>query len=103
MKNLKFTLVVAILTFATVSFGTKAPDQSGSVQVLSLEQAMTNPALVYAMYQQLDPEFVSKNHTIYYANVEFEDKIYSIYGTQKAWRSFFMRNLRARPGVISSL
>ena len=101
MKNLKIALVAAILIFASVSYGTSRPDRPERIQTLSLKQAMANPGLVQAMHQQLEPALFSGDQSIHYAIVEFEGKTYSIYGTWNAWRSFFMRDLRVRPDVVS--
>ena len=102
MKNLKFALVAAFITFAMLSYGAGIPDRPGHVQTLSLEQARTNPDMVQAMYQQIDPDFLSLEQAVYYAIVEFADKVYVIYGSLRDWKFFFMNQMKAKPIPISS-
>jgi len=79
----------------------KADIDHGPMTVkITLENAITKPALVAAMHQQLDPAlFLQKKQParIITAKVRLNRIVYVIYGSQNAWKEFFQKRLDADP------
>ena len=102
MKNIKFAFVAAIITFSALSFGAGIPDRPGYVQIISLEQAMSNQDMIQAMHEQINPDFLSLEQTVYYAYVEFANNLYLVYGELSEWKLFFMKKIKEKPQAILS-
>ncbi|MEN8224092.1 MAG: hypothetical protein ABFS05_01930 [Bacteroidota bacterium] len=91
MKNLKLVLVAAILSVAMISYAGQKPPQAKKVIKITLTQALTNPGLVRAMYDQIDPSFLKlEKPGLYSAIVTYNHNIYLVVGKRKAWLKFFV-------------
>ena len=101
MKNLKIALVAALFSFATLSFAGGFSDRPDRVQSISLEQAISNPDMVQAMHEQLDPDFLNGEQTVFYAVVTFAGKVYVVHGSSRAWKAFFMNTIKVLPKAIA--
>ena len=96
MKSLKLVLIATIVSVAMMSFAER-PTQPPKENVIkiTLEQALTDPGLVCAMYQQLTPALLQIEQPGYYVGtVRYRCKKILVVGTREAWVEFF----RNRPG-----
>jgi len=92
MKTTKFFLIVALLSYATWTISQSINDDRQNVIGISLKEAMQNPRLVQVMHDQLRPNFLDPAGTtdkLYYAQIIYGRRIYSVYGTYNAWMIFF--------------
>jgi len=103
MKTLKIALIAAVVSFALMSYAgvdTENPAQKVEKEriiKITLKQALTDPGLVCAMYQQLTPAFLQVEQPgLYVASVRYKFKLIEIYGTREAWVLFF----RNKPGGV---
>ena len=103
MKALKLVLIATVVSFAMMSYaGVDKENPAQKVEKervikISLTQALTNPGLVCAMYQQLTPAFLQVEQPgLYVATVRYMRKLIEISGTREAWVEFF----RIKPGGI---
>jgi len=93
MKTLKSAFIAVLLTFSVVGiaksdgFGTLKPPKN--VIYVSLQQAVQNPGLLFAMKQQLDPGFLSTNQQSYTVSVNYQHYRFMITGTYEEWKLFF--------------
>ncbi len=97
MKTVKIAVITLVLAFAALSIVNadgfvKKPPAKKIIHV-TLVQAVQNPDLVIAMYQQLDPSFLITNQYSYTKVVLFHNYLVSITGTHEQWVLFF----RAKP------
>ncbi len=85
-------MIAALLAIAaanmTMADGFKA-NPSKHVLNISLNQAVKNPGLVTAMYEQLDSQFLSNNQLVYVKWVVYKNTVYRITGTWNQWNLFF--------------
>lgn len=98
MKTAKVLIIATLLVFTSVGISnadgfTKAPPAKKVISI-TLTQAIQNPDLVIAMYQQLDPGFLKSNQAVYTKDILFQNYIVRVTGTAGQWMQFF----RARPG-----
>jgi hypothetical protein len=92
MKTTKFLLIAALLLISALSF-TQADQESGQFSVkISLKAAIHNPNLVWAMYDQLNQDFLigTQKLPVYTATVKYRQSLYVIYGTYQEWVNFFV-------------
>jgi hypothetical protein len=92
MKTINFFLIVALLAAGSLTYPQSAtPDNPFSVTI-PLKNAIHNPMLVKAMYEQLNQDFLNSGteEHLYYATVRFKNNRYVIYGTYAEWISFFL-------------
>ena len=93
MKSLKLTLIAIVISFASASIahadGFTTNPQAKKIVNLSIQQAVQNPDLVIAMYQQLDPVFLKSNQPYYSKDVVFQNYVVRITGTYEQWILFF--------------
>ena len=95
MKTLKLTLVATIVAFALVSAanadgGFKLKPRFTKAVELTIENAVKNPGLVAAMYNQIDPALVL-NFPLppIIVDVKYNNAVYRISGTRLEWLKFF--------------
>ncbi len=95
MKTLKLVMIMAILTFTTVTIAiaehpTKINPTKRTIN-LTFEQAIQSPVLVMAMYDQLHPDFLgtNTNQQLYTVSVAYMNYNVRITGTHKQWTLFF--------------
>ena len=93
MKTLAITLVT-LITLSTVSTFSNEVNQTTEKTVsITLEKAITNPQLVWTMYNQLDDDFLNKEFDTYTASVLYNGIQYFITGTHEEWILFFLMDL----------
>ena len=99
MKTLRFALIAAILSFAMISYAGSTPTTPVKKVVhITLAQALTEPGLVAAMYEQLSMSFLKLEQPGFYsATVKYTGAIYKIYATREAWVRFFIN----KPVLVS--
>jgi len=109
MKTMKLTLVAAVLALFMIGV-TNAQDikEKPKFQVgvcMSLKNAVNDPGLMKAIYQQVSMQEVIKAHKhVYTAKVYYNGKVYLITGTFDEWMDFFLRDgrplVRVRPKSV---
>lgn len=90
MKTLKVVLIAAILSFGMTSLPAHSHNKALKIINLSLAQAVQEPGLVAAMYDQLSMGSLKfdQNGNLT-AIVKYNKNIYRIYGPRTAWQRFF--------------
>lgn len=97
MKTLKLVLIAAVLSFGMASMPAHSHNKALKVINLSLAQAVQEPGLVNAMYDQLTMEFLKLEKPGYYtAIVKYNRNIYRIYAPRASWERFF----RTKPATV---
>jgi hypothetical protein len=93
MKTLKLTIFATLLAFIMVSVanadGFKSKPATKVIN-MTFQQAMQNPVLVAAMYQQLNDYFLGDIQATYTVQVAFQGYFIRITGTHDQWVIFFM-------------
>ena len=90
MKTMKFLLVIAAVSFASVIFASEHPDKKSFTVSISVEKAMNCKALCSEMIKHLNPEFLFKEKKqLYFTTIRFRNITYVIYGKHNEWVSFF--------------
>jgi len=92
MKMSKLVMIATFVAFALVSVASAGEftlKTKKRVVNLSLEQAIQSPQLIAAIYEQVDPDFMSYNSSTYTVKVEDKTHIYLITGTYYQWKLFF--------------
>ena len=95
MKTLKLTMIMAILSFAMISYaGVDTAPVAKKVVKTSLTRALETPGLVNAMHMQLQFNIltVEPNGIIYVGIVEYHKVVYKIYGERIDWINFFFKS-----------
>mgnify|MGYP001388175704 CR=1 FL=1 len=95
MKTLKLALVAAIVAFTMINVtyadGFRTNPKFKMVHNVALENAIKNPELVRAMYEQLTlAEVLQVQQHNNPATVIMKGETYKIYGTSDQWRRFFV-------------
>jgi hypothetical protein len=102
MKTLKLIIIALFVTVTAINFsnadGFKAKPTAKIIN-LTIQQAVQDPALVLAMHQQLNPDFLSNNQPVYVGVVKYNNYTVRISGTYDQWRIFFRIDLE-NIGVI---
>jgi len=92
MKTLRFAMIATLVALAMVSLanadGIKAKPAKKVIN-LTFEQAIQAPALVLAMYQQLDENMLNNNQHSYTVDVVYKGYICRITGSYDQWKMFF--------------
>jgi hypothetical protein len=96
MKTTRLFLVMALLGVALVSFSQDfRSDRKGSRIYLTVDQAVADRGLTFAMYRQIDRTFLNEDHPgLYIARVEHNRNTYVISGTRERWINFFTHDRR---------
>lgn len=91
MKTTRFFLVMALLSVALVSFSQDfRSDRKGSRIYLTVDQAVADRGLTFAMYRQIDKSFLNEEHPgLYVVRVNYLRNTFVISGTRERWISFF--------------
>ena len=94
MKTLKLALVASLVAFLMVNAasadGFKSKPKFGLKVALSIEQAMQNPGLVAAIYNQISPEdLLNYGLPPYIVVVKYNAAQYLISGSREQWLHFF--------------
>ena len=99
MKATKLILIVAFLSFAAMGYSKADIDHGPLTVKITLENAITKPALVVAMHQQLSPALLYNEQPgrLISAKVVLRRTTYVISGSRAAWKEFFKMRLDAEP------
>ena len=95
MKTTKVILVAAIMVFATIGFAqtititNSVKPEPELPKHISVKTAMHIPGLAFAMRAQLSPRFLQVDQRMYTVTVKYNNAVYYIYGSLKAWKQFF--------------
>lgn len=107
MKTLKYALVAVLIACTMVSLASNDGFKLKPKKVVNctLMKAISDPGLVVAMYQQLDPGFLNNNQLVYTESVTYNGNIYRVTGTYDQWKLFFSgkwKPLKDRKGTVYS-
>jgi hypothetical protein len=91
MKTLKFALIAALVACTMVSLANNDGFKAKPKKVVNctFEKAIHNPALVIAMYQQLDDKVLGNEQPVYTLEVVLDGTLYRITGSRGQWMVFF--------------
>jgi len=91
MKTLKIALIATFVAFAMVSAASADGFKSKPKKEVktTFDQAIKNPGLVLAMYEQIDPEFLNDFEQLYVVEVVYNGANYKILGSRQSWIRFF--------------
>ena len=87
MKTFKVSILIALICLTVQDYADAAPDKQ--VKRVLLENAMENTALLKAMYQQINPDLIKPDRSVYQALVVHNQKTLIIYGKREQWIIFF--------------
>lgn len=95
MKTTKFFLIVALLSFATLTFSQSVNDIPRLTVKITLNCAMQNPELVKVMHEQLNSDFliIGDESRLFTAKVNFRHARYLVTGNYREWKYFFSAEL----------
>ena len=90
MKTTKLVMITALVSFALMSFANT--ELGMSKNVITLKAAMGNPALVSAIYSQVNPADIlnTEKFGTFTAQVVLKKTVYLISGTYAEWKRFFL-------------
>jgi len=99
MKATKLILIVAFISFAAMGYSKADIDRGPLTVKITLENAITKPALVVAMHQQLTPAILYNEQPgrLITAKVVLRRTTYVISGPRNEWKEFFKMRLDAEP------
>ena len=93
MKTLKLVMLAALVAFTAVSMASSSGDsfKGGSKKIynISFQNAVKNPGLMIAMYQQVSPDILLDDKPVYVVFVLYHQTIYRITGSLAQWTKFF--------------
>lgn len=90
MKATRFFLMLALVSFALMSFATNDVDRPRTTVKISIEKAAHNPALAKAIYQQVDQDILGNDSPSFISvAVKHNRTVYLVFGTYEQWLSFF--------------
>ncbi len=87
MKTLKISIFIALLCLSVQDCAWAAPEKQ--LKRVRLENAMENAALLKAMYQQISPDLIKPDRSVYQVLVVHNQKTLIIYGKREQWIIFF--------------
>ncbi|NQT78126.1 MAG: hypothetical protein HQ565_10450 [Bacteroidetes bacterium] len=92
MKTIRFPLTGVILSFAIIGYaGNKRSAQAKKIVHITLDQALTEPKLVKAMYAQLSISLLRLEQPgFYFVTLIHTGVVYKIDATRDAWIKFFV-------------
>jgi hypothetical protein len=90
MKATKFFLMMALVSFALMSFAGEDVNRDLPKAKISIVQAAHNPGLAKAIYQQVDQSILGGDRpALITATVRYKNTIFTVYGTHNQWMRFF--------------
>jgi hypothetical protein len=91
MKTKNLIQIVALLSIVTLTFSQSNKGSNPFTVQTTLKQAIQNPLLVMAIYEQLNPGFLTGNADLHFctAIIKFNGNRYVIVGTYQEWKKFF--------------
>jgi len=102
MKTARFALMLALLSFALVSFSTNERKAPITREVkISITKVNFDRGLVFAIYQQVDRSFLEIEHPgDYSVRLKYNKTIYLVYGSLREWEHFYSRDHRCGNCVL---
>ena len=96
MKTARFALILALLSITLIGFSQDfRSERKGARFYLSVDQAVTDRGLMYAMYRLIDKSFLDVEQPgLYVVKVNYNRATYVISGTRERWISFFTNDRR---------
>jgi len=90
MKATKFFLMMALVSFALMSFAGDDINRELPKAKISIVQAAHNPGLAKAIYQQVDQSILGGDRpALITAQVRYKNTIFTVFGTHNQWLRFF--------------
>ncbi len=91
MKTARVVLIMALLSVALIGFSQDLrSDHRGSRIYMTVDQAVQDRGLMFAMYRMIDKSFLDEEHPgLYVARVSYFRNTYVISGTRDRWIDFF--------------
>ena len=92
MKTVRLVMIATFVSLVMVSLANlNIPDPQPDNKLISMhfEQAIRNPRVVMAMYQQLDNGLLNAKEHTYSVNVLIRNYTVNITGTRSQWVWFF--------------
>ena len=92
MKTFKIAIIAAFLAFSLMSMANQEAFMTKKSKIIievTIQQALGDPGLVAAMYQQLNPDFLGSNQQSYTLSVDYLQYTFRISGTHAEWKLFF--------------
>ncbi len=94
MKATKFFLMIALVSFALMSFAGNDVDRFTPKVKISIEKAAHNPGLAKAIYEQVDRALLNTDGPgNFTTEVKFKGTVFFVYGTYSQWMDFFTRDM----------
>ena len=91
MKTFKFTLIAMIVASTLIS-AANADDfreRPKKVAQLTFANAVKNPGIVAAIFDQVDPKFLNRIEQLYVVEVTYNGILYKILGSRQSWLKLF--------------
>ena len=90
MKASRVVLMLALVSFALMSFAGNDVNRDLPKVKISIEKATHNPGLAKAIYQQVDQSILGGDRpALITATVKYKNTIFTVYGTHIQWLKFF--------------
>jgi hypothetical protein len=91
MKNIKFTLLLGLITNPNVEREEANGEVVKRTKVVNITflQALEYPELVMAMIEQLDAGFLKGERQLFITEIVYDDILFRMIGTYDQWRVFF--------------
>lgn len=99
MKNLKIALIVAFLSVAMVGLSDNNPYTANKIVKISIEKAQMCPGLSQAICAQVDKSILKPKKQIYSARVVYNQNVYLVTGSYRAWCEFFRCVPKTQPPI----
>jgi len=95
MKASRIVLMLALVSFALMSFATNDVNLPRTTIKISIEKAAHNPGLTQAIYQQVDQSILGGDRpAIISVPVKYKNTTYIVFGTYEQWLKFFTTDRR---------
>lgn len=100
MKSLKSALIAVIIACALVNVASATEFKEKPKRAVNIvfANAVQDPALVAAMYEQLNPSFLNDYQLLYLCKVTHKSTVYRILGSRQQWIEFFPDKWRLMKG-----
>jgi len=90
MNASRIVLMMALVSFALVSFAGNVENRDLPKAKISIVQAARNPGLAMAIYQQIDQSILGGDRpALITAQIKYKNTIFTMFGTHNQWLRFF--------------
>jgi len=90
MKASRVVLMLALVSFALMSFAGNDVNRDLPKVKISIEKAAHNPGLAKAIYQQVDQSILRGDRlALITATVKYKNTVFTVFGTYNQWLTFF--------------